>query len=241
MRNNYKQQLEKYLYKISGSKNAHYIAENFTKYSSRQELTRFIFRRDLFEKIISSKGSIIECGVCTGSGLMAWAQLSSIMEPMAFNRRIYGFDTFEGFPSIHDKDNYGSHDHGKNVGDIRDESYDDLLNCIKIYDSNRFIGDVDKVEIIKGDFLVTSESFINDNPHLIISLLYLDFDLYEPTKKALELFLPRMHKGAVIGFDEINNPNWPGETLALLEKMNINDYSINKFYYEPHMSYITLN
>ena len=49
---------------------------------------------------------------------------------------------------LHDKDNYGDHIHGKNVGDVSDDSYDDLLNCIKIYDSNRFLGDVKKVELI---------------------------------------------------------------------------------------------
>ena len=33
---------------------------------------------------------------------------------------------------------------------------------------------------------------------------------------ALKNFISRMPKGAIIAFDELNNKNWPGETVALL-------------------------
>jgi len=49
-----------------------------------------------------------------------------------------------------------------------------------------------------------------------------------------------MGKGAVIAFDEINHPLWPGETLALLESLNIRDLKIQKFPFEINMSYIVL-
>ncbi len=62
--------------------------------------------------------------------------------------------------------------------------------------------------------------FVAEHPHLLVSLLFLDLDLYEPTKVAIECFLPRMPKGAVIAFDELDNPMWPGETLALLESVS---------------------
>ncbi len=45
-----------------------HVAENFAKYVSRQELSRFLFRHDLYKKILNTKGSIIECGVFTGGG-----------------------------------------------------------------------------------------------------------------------------------------------------------------------------
>ena len=86
----------------------------------------------------------------------------------------------------------------------------------------------------------TADTFLKENPHVLISLLYLDFDLYEPTKKALEVFLPRMSKGAIVAFDEINHPLWPGETLALLESMNIRDVKVQKFPFEINMSFVVL-
>jgi hypothetical protein len=47
---------------------------------------------------------------------------------------------------------------------------------------------------------------VSDNPHILISLLFLDFDLYKPTRVALEELVPKMPKGAVIAFDELDNP-----------------------------------
>jgi len=61
---------------------------------------------------------------------------------------------------------------------------------------------------------------------MLVSLLYLDFDLYLPTKIALETFLPRMPKGSVVVFDEIHFKRFSGETIALLETVNINNYKI---------------
>lgn len=62
----------------------------------------------------------------------------------------------------------------------------------------------------------------------VIALAFLHFDVYEPTKRSVELFLPRIHRGSILGFDEINNPMWPGETLALLESLNVRDLKIEK-------------
>ena len=59
----------------------------------------------LFKKILNISGSIIECGVANGNSLMLYAYMSELLEPFAINRKIVGFDTFEGFRSISsDKD-----------------------------------------------------------------------------------------------------------------------------------------
>ena len=236
----YSRKMEDHLRSLTSTVPYSYIVNNFAKYVRRQELTRFLFRYDLFKEILNVKGSIVECGVFAGSGLMTWAQLSAILEPVAFLRKVFGFDTFEGFPAVSYNDTIGQANPNIKQGDVRDDSYEDLKTCIKLFDMNRFLPHLSKVQLIKGDFLLTSENFMKENPYIVIALLYLDFDLYEPTKKALEIFLPRMPKGSVLAFDEINNPNWPGETLALLETMNIRECAIRKYSYEPNMSYIVL-
>lgn len=236
----YMKEMEQHLQHLKKIASLSYLVNNFAKYVRRQELTRFLVRHELFKKILNVKGSIIECGVFSGNGLMTWAQLSAILEPVGFFRRIYGFDTFEGFPDVSDKDLVGSEDLDWKPGDLKDECYEDLKRCVELFDMNRFLPQFPKVHLIKGDFLETGEKFLEENPQLLIALLYLDFDIYEPTKKALELFLPRMPKGSILGFDEINNPQWPGETLALLESLNIRDLKIEKFPYEPNMAYIVL-
>jgi len=79
-----------------------------------------------------------------------------------------------------------------------------VRRAIKLYDRNRPIGHIPRVELVKGDAVQSIPAFIAENDHTVVALLYLDFDLYEPTKAALDAFLPRMPKGAVIAFDELN-------------------------------------
>jgi hypothetical protein len=212
--------------------------ENFTKYIRRQKLTRFLAQYEVFKRILDIQGSIIECGVYRGFGLMAWAQLSAILEPVNLTRRVYGFDTFEGFPSMHEKDLNRLSE--INAGALYSDSYNELSELIQIYDSNRFLGHIKKVELIKGDATKTIPDFIESNKHLVVSLLFLDFDLYEPTKIAIENFFPRMPKGAIIGFDELNNPLWPGETMALLETTGISRLKIKRIEFEPYISYAVI-
>lgn len=215
---------------------------NFTKYVRRQSIARFLVQNELFKKQLEIKGSIVECGVHNGGGAMAWAKLSSIYEPYNYHRKIYAFDTFEGFPGVDEKDGLSNNPLAK-VGAFSESEYniyDELLQVIDEYDQNRFLNNKQKIELIKGDANITIPKFIEQNSHVMISLLYLDFDVYEPTVTALEHLLPRMPKGAILAFDELNNPDWPGETLALLEKFNLNDKKVECFHFEPNISYIQL-
>src|SRR5262249_31003077 len=74
--------------------------ENFAKHAPRQNLARFLARYEIFRLIKENRGSIVECGVQFGGGLMSFAKLSAILEPYNFQRRIIGFDTFTDFPTI---------------------------------------------------------------------------------------------------------------------------------------------
>ena len=77
---------------------------NFPKYAPRQSIARFLTKYEIYKKILHVNGSIIECGVFYGAGVLAWAKLSSILEPINHTRKIIGFDTFEGFPHLHEQD-----------------------------------------------------------------------------------------------------------------------------------------
>ncbi|MDO8667850.1 MAG: TylF/MycF/NovP-related O-methyltransferase [bacterium] len=212
------------------------IADNFPLFITRQELARYLIRYELFKKILNVKGSIVECGVYKGTSLMLFANLSAIFEPYALNRQVIGFDSFEGFPSVHSKDNS---DMAK-VNDMSDTNLRVINKSMELYDGNRPIGHIPKVILVKGDAVQTIPTYFEKNPHILVALLYLDFDIYEPTKVALKTILPRMPKGAIIAFDELNEKRWEGETAALLETFNLNNYEIKKFTEEPHISYIRL-
>ena len=70
--------------------------------------------------------------------------------------------------------------------------------------------------------------------------MYLDFDLYAPTKKALEVLVPRMVKGSILAFDEINNPAYPGETTALLETLGVRNLELKQFPFNMDVCYAVI-
>jgi len=209
--------------------------ESFPKYARRQHLKRFLSMYEVFKLALPVKGSVVECGVFRGFGLMSWAKLSAILEPENLTRRIYGFDTFDGFPTIDAKDN--SEKVRNQVGDLRASSHDELLKLIELYDKDRFLGHIPKVELVKGDIAKTAPAFVEANPHLVVSLLFIDCDLFEPTKAALEAFVPRMPKGAILAFDELDNPIWPGETLAVLESLGLNRLRLQRLPWDPYIAF----
>jgi hypothetical protein len=213
--------------------------ENFPKYVRRQHLKRFLALYEIFKLAMPVKGSIIECGVFRGFGVMSWAKLSTMLEPENLTRRIYGFDSFAGFPSVAAADRTRVAD--VQAGGLAADSYDELKALVAEYDRDRFLGHIDKVHLVKGDVVETVPKFVEEHPHLVVSLLFLDVDLYEPTKAALEAFLPRMPRGAVLAFDELDNPLWPGETLAALESVGLRRLELRRLDWDPYIAYAVLD
>lgn len=218
--------------------------KNFTKFVPRQTMATFLAKNEIFKQIVDVHGHIVECGVFMGGGLMTWAQLSAIYEPYNHTRRIVGFDTFAGFPSLAEQDATSadaSLSFAKVGGLAVQGIEDDIRHAVSLYDLNRPLGHIDRVELVKGDAQQTIPAYLEDNQHMVVALLYLDFDLFEPTLAAIRTFLPRMPKGAVLAFDELNQKYWPGETLAVLESAGIRNLRIRRFPFTPQISYAVLD
>jgi hypothetical protein len=211
---------------------------NLPRYMRRQHVTRFAALYELFKLTLPVKGSIVECGVFRGASFMTFAQLSAALEPNNLTRRIYGFDTFDGFPSVTDADS--PQVTGATIGDLASDSYAELSELLDVYDSDRFLGHIHKAMLVRGDVEQTIPKFVEDNPHLLVSMLFLDMDLYEPTRVALQHLVPRMPKGAILAFDELDNPIWPGETKAVLDEMGINSLELRRFEFDPYIAYAVL-
>ena len=209
--------------------------QNFPKYVRRQHLKRFLVLYELFKRVLPVKGSIVECGVYRGFGLMSWAKLSAILEPENLTRRVYGFDTFEGFPAIPANDSAPGADPER--ADLHGSGLEELQALIGEFDRDRFLGHIAKVQLVKGDLVETVPRFLQENPHLLVSLLFLDCDLFEPTRVALETFVPRMPRGAVIAFDELDNPQWPGETLALIQALGVRSFALTRLEWDPYIAF----
>jgi Macrocin-O-methyltransferase (TylF) len=213
--------------------------QNFAKYVPTQDIRKFICRHEIFKRVLNVHGSIVECGVLYGGGLMSWAQLSEVYEPLNHLRQIIGFDTFDGFCSLCDKDRSDLAMQGK-PGGLSIDTYEDLQESIALYDRNRFLKHIQKVRLVKGDVSKTLPCYLEKNPYLVVALLWLDFDVYEPTKAALKYLLPRIPKGGMIAFDELNHEVWPGETIAVMEEIGLSNLRIERLSFGSTVSFAVI-
>ncbi len=213
------------------------IMQNLGLYMNRQSLSRLLFMQELYQKIVEVHGVIMEFGVRWGQNLALFTNLRGIYEPYNYNRKVVGFDTWEGFPSVNSKD-------GAKVkpGDYGvSEGYENhLATMLEYHESECPISHKQKFELIKGDASDTLTQYLEKNPETIVALAYFDFDIYQPTKDCLELLLPRLTKGSVLAFDELNCPEFPGETLALMEVMGLGKYAIRRSPLNPLIAYMTI-
>ncbi len=212
---------------------------SFGLYAPRQVITDFLVRYELFKMIINVPGSVFELGVFNGQGLFTYAHVSSILEPNNIGRRIFGFDTFSGFPSVNENDKKGRSSFVQ-PGGYGVDSFSRISKAITLFDANRFIGHVPKIELIKGDVCESLPRFLNENAHVIPSLIHLDMDIHQPTKIALDLLLPKMPKGAVVVFDELNVKDFPGETVAFMEALPANSVALKRMPFCSRISYFVV-
>jgi len=212
---------------------------NFPVLTWRQQIRNFVEKYELYKMIKNVPGSIVECGVADGFGLMSFAHFCSIFESTYHTRKVIGFDTFEGFSEILPEDRTSKATHMKKGG-LRHDSYSILQKAIELYDRNRSLGHLQKVQLIKGDVSKTLPVFLKENPYLVIALLYLDMDLYQPTKDAIRLLLKRIPKGGIICFDEINHPDYPGETLAIMEEIGLHNLGLKRFDFTTRACYAVI-
>lgn len=59
------------------------------------------------------------------------------------------------------------------------------------------------MRLVASDACVTIPDFVTSAPHFPLSLIYFDFDLYQPTKVPLETLWPRVVKGGVVACDAL--------------------------------------
>lgn len=213
-----------------------YVADAPFVFANRIAVTAALSRIELFKMVQDIPGAIIECGVYKGNSLMLYMQLSMILEPYAINRSIIGFDTFSGFASIDAKEDPA--DINENMFSDTDESI--IQDMIDANDLVRPVNRIPRCEIIKGDIMETVPAFPKTRPDLVVAMLILDTDLYSSTKVALETFLPFMPKGAIVVLDEVAYRNFPGETSALREVLDLNKVELKRLPFDSCVGYFRI-
>ncbi|MFC2135032.1 class I SAM-dependent methyltransferase [Bacteroidota bacterium] len=213
------------------------VLANLGLFLVRVSMSRMLFMHHIYLKALSVHGVIMEFGVRWGQNMALFTTFRNIHEPYNLSRKIIGFDTFEGFPNIA-KENGSSSTVAKGALAVThnyDAYLDDLLNQ---HEQLAPRSHIKKHELIKGNVIETLPKYLNDHPETIIALAYFDLDLYEPTKKCLELIKPHLAKNSIIGFDELVLEEVPGETQALKDAWGLSNYEIIRDTTSPQQSYL---
>lgn len=185
-------------------------------YTRSSALSKFFFLGEIYEKIINIPGNIMVFGTWWGQDVVLLHNLRAIFEPYNFTRKVIGFDTFTGYPDLSKNDTVS--DTLKEGAYTTSANYIDHLNeLLDYHEKENIMSHINKFELVEGDILKTLPKYCDKNQHELISLIYIDVALYEPTRAILENCVPNLVKGSVIVFDELNAKEYPGETIALKE------------------------
>jgi hypothetical protein len=209
---------------------------NIGLFLTSKNLSRIFFMEHIYKQIIETPGVVMDMGTRFGNNVSLFLTFRSMYEPFHRHRKIIGFDTFEGFPEITNED--GNSDLMKKGNLKVGEGYYDYLNeLIGNRELNEPLSHIKKYDLIKGDAIEKLKEYLKNNPHTIIALIYFDFDLYKPTKECLEIIRPFVTKGSVLAFDELNDHDSPGETLALKEVFGLNNIRLKRLSHVARASY----
>jgi len=208
------------------------LLSNIGLFLESKNLARILFMDHLFKQIVNVPGAILEFGTRWGQNLALFSALRGIYDPFNRHRKIVGFDTFTGFPSVKPEDGSSEMIYTGNLAVT--ENYQEYLSeVLSTHEKLNPLSHLKKFDLRAGDGTVEIQKFLKDEPHTVIALAYFDFDLYEPTRECLKAIRPRLVKGSVVGFDELNDPDSPGETLALMEVFGLNNINLRRC---PHTS-----
>jgi hypothetical protein len=217
------------------------LHDNLCLFVCGQIVSRVLFIEHLYRQILDVTGYIMEFGVRYGANLSLYLSLRGMYEPYNLSRHVIGFDTFEGFSGVTAGDKEVA---GKNwkEGDYSvPKGYAARLDqMLQLHESFSPISHVKRYDLRIGDVRETLPKFLTDRPETVVALAYFDMDIYAPTKEALRLIKPRLHKGSVLVFDELCCDAFPGETRAVLEELSLANLRLKRYAHQPYCSYAVI-
>lgn len=174
------------------------LYNDFSLWGETDRFSKMLARYELFKRIVDMPGDIVEGGVLKGAGVLYWAKLIQIFNPMS-RRKVIGFDTFEGYP----EDASMVHDQKTAKAFSKEQIAEkEMVSDKKIMAAAEAQGLADRLELVRGNASQTIPAYVEAHPGFRISLLNLDFVLYDPTLAAMQYLYPRVIDGGVVVLDE---------------------------------------
>jgi len=210
---------------------------NVGLYMRATQVAKVLYLDELYQQIEMLPGNIFEFGVWWGANLALFQALRSVREPYNWTRKVVGFDTFEGYPSPSAED--GDSKYAAIGGYTVSPAYKDYLTALlQAHEADNVMSHIQKFELVEGDVRKTLDDYLAQNSQTVIALAYFDLALYEPTRYCLEKIQPYLVKGSILAMDELNSPDFPGETQALRESLGLSKYRMVRSKFLPDRSYM---
>ena len=212
------------------------LISNFGLFLHPRDISRILFFNHIYSLVVEVPGIVMDFGTRWGTNMALFSSLRNIHDPINKQRLIVGFDTFEGFPNISPEDGNSSiMEIGRVSVPLGYDKY--LINILDLHNKIEPLSHLKKYEICIGDASEEIQKYLLRQPQTIISLVFFDMNLYKPTKDCLEAIKPRLVKGSILAFDELNDPTCPGETQALQEVFGLNNIRLLRFKPASRVSY----
>ena len=213
------------------------LLPNLGLFLTSKALSRLLFFYEVYQKVVGTHGIIVECGVRWGQTLSILSALRGIFEPFNRHRKIVGFDTFSGFKGFSEKDGKLCQSTDGSFSVAADYEYF-LGQILALQEALNPMGHLKKYELVKGDACETIPCYLKEHPETIVSLAIFDFDIYKPTRVALEALKPHLCKGSILVFDELCDDIFPGETVALNEVFGLNNVRLQRLPMTARISFL---
>jgi hypothetical protein len=213
---------------------------NLGLYMRSTILAKILYLNELYTLIKDRPGIIMEFGVWWGQNLALFESFRGVYEPYNYMRKVVGVDTFTGYSAPKQED--GTHELVAEGQYSVTNNYDQYLSEVLQYHENENVMyQVRKFELLKGDAPVVTEEYLKRHPETIVALAYFDMQLYEPTKRCLELLKPHLIKGSVLAMDELYSWEFPGETIAFNEVLGLGRYQMYRSQFLPDRTYVIID
>lgn len=152
---------------------------------------------------------MVESGVHWGYGILIHFSLS-----FDGNRKIYGFDSFQGHSVATTKDKSGGQYQA--LDNSFAVSQEDVWRTLELGTGLKREMLQDKVALIPGWIQQSMPHFLNSES-IDIALVHADCDIYEPFKATLDATWPYLVVNGVVILGILDNPELMGKTLAVKE------------------------
>lgn len=204
-------------------------------------LARILAIAEIYQRIVPLPGVVLDVGTWRGQTAVICENLRAIFEPLHFNRRIYAFDTFDGYQGFSERDKATSLHRDGTYG-VGGGAYAALLRRIlELHERSNAMGDKNhgKHQVIEGDCVRTIPGMFEREAHEVVALAFFDVNAVEPTEKAFGAVWERLVKGGIVAFWQLTRSATPAEGMVYTSSiMKSGAHSLHRCATYPGLCYL---